>query len=116
MKIFGILFSLVLFFLVISNGAMVMAQNNIPTISPVSDLTLTGITTIFGNIANWILGIVAIIAVVILIYAGFLFMTAGGEEDKLASAKNYLKYGLIGLGIAILAFSGVTLVQSILLH
>src|SRR3989338_4122650 len=34
------------------------------------------------NIINWFLGILGVIAVILLIYAGFLWMTAGGRDDQ----------------------------------
>lgn len=39
----------------------------------------------------------AVIAVVALIYAGFLFVTAGGDEKKIETAKNTITYTVIGI-------------------
>lgn len=56
--------------------------------------------------------IVGIIAVIILLYAGFLFLTAGGNEERLKSAKGYLLYGIIGIAVALLANSAVPLIKN----
>lgn len=79
-----------------------------------TDIGLNEILTLITNAANWFLAFVAIIAVIILVYAGFLFITAEAEEEKIQKAKDYLKYSLVGLVIAILAFSIVFLIQSFL--
>ncbi len=41
----------------------------------------------------------AVIAVIAVIYAGFLFVTAQGEEKKITDAKRTLIYTLIGVAI-----------------
>ena len=66
------------------------------------------------NIINIILGLLALIAVVIILIAGFEWMTAGGSEDKVKSAQNRLKYGIIGLVIIFLAYGIATWVINIL--
>lgn len=60
------------------------------------------------NIINWTLGILALIAVIIMLYAGFLWMTSQGAEDKLEKAKQIMRNGLIGL-IIILCAWGISL-------
>jgi len=41
----------------------------------------------------------AVLAVIVVIYAGFLFVTAQGDEGKIKTAKNALLYTVIGLAI-----------------
>lgn len=77
-------------------------------------LDIDGIVKVFVSIINYFLLFVALVAVGVIIYSGFLFMTAGGVEDTLNSAKGYLKYGLIGLAVALLAFGVVGFVQGLL--
>ncbi len=52
----------------------------------------------------------AIIAVIIIMYAGFLWMTSNGQEDKISKAKNTLKNAIIGLVIILAAFAIVSFV------
>lgn len=56
------------------------------------------------NIINIILGFLGIIAVIIIIMAGFTWMTAGGEEDKVTEARQRLIQGAIGLVLIIAAW------------
>ncbi len=46
-----------------------------------------------------ILPIGAVIAVIMIIYAGFLYVTAGGNESKIAKAHQALLYGVVGAAI-----------------
>ena len=57
-----------------------------------------------------ILELLGIIALVIIIYAGFRWMTAGGDEEKVTASKKQLINGVIGLAIILIAFSIATFV------
>ncbi len=51
------------------------------------------------------LGFLGIIAVVIILLGGFKWMTAGGNDDKVKSAKKLIFSGIIGLVIIISAYA-----------
>lgn len=55
------------------------------------------------NFINIFSIIVGIAAVIMLIVAGFRYITAGGDSNRIAAAKNTLVYALVGLVIAVLA-------------
>ncbi|MBU0731727.1 pilin [Patescibacteria group bacterium] len=59
------------------------------------------------NIINWILGILALIAVIMILVGGFKWMTAGGNEEKVEGAKKLLIAAVIGL-VIILAAWGIS--------
>ncbi len=61
--------------------------------------------TIIANVVNILFGLLGVIAIVLIMYAGFIWMTASGNEEKIATAKNILKNAVIGLLIVISAFS-----------
>lgn len=63
--------------------------------------------TKIANIINIVLGFLGIIAVVMIVYSGFRWMMAGGNEDTVREAKGTLKNALIGLVIVFLAY-GIT--------
>lgn len=63
-----------------------------------------------ARIINIILGLLGTVAVVIIIVAGFKWMTAGGGEDKLAEARKLMFAGVIGLAIVLAAYSIATFV------
>lgn len=58
-----------------------------------------------ARVIRTILGLLGIIAVVIVLYGGFTYMTAGGSEDKVATAKKIIINGVIGLGIIMSAYA-----------
>ncbi|MDP3043667.1 MAG: pilin [bacterium] len=71
---------------------------------------------IAGSVINVALGFLGIIAVVLILFAGFKWMTAAGSEDKVAEAKKLLAAGVIGLIIILAAWGLATYVIDILLE
>ena len=51
-----------------------------------------------------ILGFLGIIAMVLILYAGFKWMTAGGNEEQVSDAKKILMAGIVGLAIILSAY------------
>ena len=68
-------------------------------------LTNQDIRFTIARIINISLSLLGIIVVVIIIYAGFEWMTAGGSEDKVSSAKQRIAYAVIGLAIILSAYA-----------
>jgi len=60
---------------------------------------------IIARIIQVALGFLGIIAVVLIMYAGWMWMTSEGNEEKITKAKNILKNAIIGLIIILSAFS-----------
>ncbi|MFH1866946.1 MAG: hypothetical protein ABIJ81_02595 [Patescibacteria group bacterium] len=58
-----------------------------------------------ARIINILLGFLGVIAIIIIIVAGFQWMTAGGNEEKIAGAKKMLGAGVIGLVIILAAYA-----------
>jgi len=74
--------------------------------------TLTGsaILDTIKNAINWILGILATIALIICLYGGFLMVTAAGDEKKYQKGLGVLKYAAIGLAIIGLSWMIVSVI------
>lgn len=62
------------------------------------------------NILNLVLGLLALIAVVMIIIGGFTWLTAGGNEEKVDKAKKIISAAVIGLIIVLLAWAVVIFV------
>jgi len=62
------------------------------------------------RIIKVLLGFLGIIATVIILFAGFKWMTAGGNEEKVSEAKKMLIAGLIGLFIILFSYALATFV------
>ena len=59
---------------------------------------------VVADIIKIVLGFLGIIAVILILYAGFKWMTSGGNEEKVSSAKKILTAGIIGLAIILSAY------------
>ncbi len=62
------------------------------------------------NIVQWILGLLGLIAVVFILYGGFVWLTAGGNEEKVSTAKRVIGQAVVGLIIVLLAWAIVIFV------
>lgn len=60
--------------------------------------------TIVARIINTAMLFLGLIAVVLILVAGFKWMTAGGNEDKVAEARKLMGAGVIGLVIILAAW------------
>jgi len=60
---------------------------------------------VIANIIRIILGFLGIVAVVIVLFGGFKWMTAGGNDDKVTEAKQLIIQGIIGMVIIFSAFA-----------
>lgn len=66
--------------------------------------------TTVSSIINVALSLLGIIAVVIILIGGFRWMTAGGNDDKVAEARKWIFSGIIGLAIVLSAWAIATFV------
>src|SRR3989339_1651163 len=110
-RIFALLFIVGAGFFVWSHPVMAQDTFGIDRVEQ-TDLNLSGTDpiTIVIRIINTILALLGIIAVGIVLYAGFLYLTSAGNEDKIAQAKKLLTNGLIGLVIILSSFAIVKFV------
>jgi TRAP-type C4-dicarboxylate transport system permease small subunit len=70
-----------------------------------TDIGTTDIRDVIINLVNVLLGFLGIIAVIIIIWGGFRWLTAGGNEESVATARSIITSGIIGLGIIIASFA-----------
>lgn len=61
-------------------------------------------------IINVFMGLLGIVAVVIILTGGFIWMTAGGDQEKTKKAKQYIISGIIGLIIILSSYAIATFV------
>jgi len=73
----------------------------------------TDIRVLIINIIRYALTFLGIIAVVMVMYGGFVWMTANGQADRVEKAKRILIAAVIGLVIILSAFAIVTFVANI---
>ena len=68
-------------------------------------LPATDIRLIVANVIRTALGLLGIVALVLILYGGFVWMTAAGDEEKISQAKKILVNAVIGLAIILSAYS-----------
>lgn len=64
---------------------------------------VTGIYKLASQVVNIFSVLVGIIAVIMIIYGGFKYITSGGDSGNVSGAKNTLIYAIVGLIIVALA-------------
>ena len=105
----------------VATGLLTIAVLALPLIASaqVTVKTETGVTFGLGtadlestvvNIVQWILGFLGLIAVIFILYGGFIWMTAGGNEEKVSKAKKIISAAVIGLIVVLLAWAIVIFV------
>jgi len=70
------------------------------------------ITSLGMAIVNVIWVAFTVLAVICFVVAGILFLTAFGEAEKITKARSAFIWGVVGVVVAILAFSIVSLVRN----
>lgn len=58
-----------------------------------------------GTVVKAALSLVGVIFLILMVYAGFLWMTAHGKEDQIEQAQNIIRTAIIGLIITVGAYS-----------
>jgi cytochrome bd-type quinol oxidase subunit 2 len=61
--------------------------------------------TLTGRVINTALSLVGIIFLVLMVYAGYLWMTARGEEAQITKAKDIIRGTIIGLVLVLSAYA-----------
>lgn len=64
-----------------------------------------GLENIVSTVIETFLGLLGIIFVVLMVLGGYTWMTAGGDESKIESAKKRITRAIIGLIIVVGAYS-----------
>ena len=67
---------------------------------------------IIARVIQIALSLLGLIALILVIYAGVLWMTSNGDEDKITRAKQILKNGIIGLVIILSSWAITTFILS----
>ena len=75
-----------------------------------ADLELVQIIT---NIADYAYTLLLVAAVIAFVWAGFMFLTAQGEPEKLNKAKMMVVYSIIGVLVSALSWGIVGLIRGV---
>ena len=76
--------------------------------------TAQGVIDVFASIVGYVSVAFWIAATAAILYAGFLYLTAGGDAEKVKKASKMLWYAVIAIAVGLMADTMPTLVQNIL--
>ncbi len=75
---------------------------------------ITDVNSLINRIINLLVKLAIVIAPILIIYAGFLYITAAGNEQTIQRAHRVLIWSLIGLAVVILATGIPALIKEFL--
>lgn len=100
-----------------ADNPFIQAQNLAGTVGNQAGITSQRtLPEIVGSIINIVLGFLGIVFLVLMLYAGFQWMTAGGDEKKVDKARTMITQAIIGLVVIVAAFSISSFVLSSLVN
>jgi len=112
-SVFGLMAGVALGAVTNTNTGIPEVANPIPGISsPLANNTVGGLMGIVKSIVTWIYTLFFILAVLFILFAAFTYLTAGGDETKVAKAKNQLIYAAVAIAVALLAVGFSTIIQN----
>lgn len=79
-------------------------------------LGATDIRITAARIIRVAMGLLGIVSVVITMYGGFLWMTAGGNDEQVGEAKKWIFGGIIGMALIFMSFAISTFVINSLIN
>ena len=79
-----------------------------------NEIGMVGMLNTIYTVTNWIFYILTLLAVLMIVYGGFLYISAAGDPEKATKGKTVLTLSIIGLAIALLAKFIPSLVRFIL--
>lgn len=73
--------------------------------SSIMELGTRGLKAMVFTVINVILGFLGVLAIIIVLFGGFKWMTSGGSEEKIGEARNMIIAGIVGLAIVLAAYA-----------
>lgn len=65
-------------------------------------------------LGNWMFSILLALAVITLLYAAFVYLTAGGDTEKVSKGRKILLYAIAAIAIATVSKGVPTVIKSLL--
>jgi len=91
----------------------IFAANGI-TLPSGTGLPDKSINAVLTNVLNWFLGFLAALAILMIIISGIMYVTSGGDDSRVETAKKILTYAIIGLVVALLSYVIVIAISTML--
>jgi len=72
------------------------------------------ISTLASNIVNFLIWLAIPITAILIVYAGFLYITSAGNEEKVKTAQKALIWAIVGFAVVLIASSVPAIIQEFL--
>ncbi len=108
-----LLLALILILVAIPVLAIADSQGSAELPNPLGDTK--DIPSLVANLIKVVLGLVGVLALVMFIYGGILWMTSGGNEQKIKKGKDTLVWATLGLAIIFFSYAIVNFVLETIL-
>lgn len=69
---------------------------------------------IFGDVAWLMTGLIVSVAIIYVVYAGFIIMSANGKADQVKKGFNIILYAIIGIIVSVVAYGIVSSIIGII--
>lgn len=76
-------------------------------------MTLDCAPILFFNLVFWALFFAGLIALILVIFGGFKYMTSGGDQKAVESGKKTIMWAIIGLVVILLSFAIVRFIADV---
>lgn len=76
--------------------------------------SFTNLVSTANTAVNLFISVIILASILLMIWGGFTYVISAGDPDKVKEAKNRVIYGIIGIGVMILAAGVFNLVGSFL--
>lgn len=87
------------------SAALAVISTGLEATRAEADLPSTSLDTGIGNIIAQVMGLVGVVFLVLMVYGGFLYMTARGDEKQVGTAKSVIISAIIGLALIFSAYA-----------
>jgi hypothetical protein len=75
---------------------------------------LGSLQQVINNIERAVWIVFGLIAVICFVYAAILFLSAGGQPEKIQAARSAFIWGIAGVAVGIIAYSIIAVVSSVM--
>ena len=90
----------------------ILAGAAAPLPTNVTNLPDKSIEAILDTVANWLFTILLTISAIIIVIAGIMFVSSGGDPEKVTGARNLILYAVIGIIVAAMAKGLMAIVKA----
>jgi hypothetical protein len=102
--------------LILALGTLTTGTLNAQTLSGVElvEPKVFSLQAVLNSILGFSFGLLLVIAALFILYAAYLYLTSGGDQEAVKQAGRVIAYALVAIVVAFLARAIVTLTQGVL--